>query len=122
MLTEAQIAAMRKTADSALPDRMKLKPREFGAGLPSGGSETYPLDKAVPCRMSPLDAREAVEMGVEWTEGFLKLVFPVCVPLTTHHLVELRGVDYEVRAVMDARAWQISGRAVVERVREERPL
>ncbi|MGV3616105.1 MAG: hypothetical protein ACO1SV_12285 [Fimbriimonas sp.] len=121
MLTEAQIERMRATADAALPDSMTLKGKEFGEGRASGGSESFATGPTVPCRASPLQAQEAAEMGVEWTEGMLALTFALSVPLTTSHRVVLRGVEYEVEAVMDARRWQISGRAVVVRVRQERP-
>jgi head-tail adaptor len=112
---------MRETAESALPDEMTILTKTLGPGKASGGAEEFVPSASVRCRVSPLDAKEAANWGIEWSTGAIALSYPGGTDIQTTSRLRIRDIDYEVQAVAEPRAWTITGRCAAVRVRKKIP-
>lgn len=118
MLTDAELAAMRETAEAALPDSAVIQRRTTVSDGGGGGSATWAASGTV-------DARIGQSAGEESTIGNAQLVGQTDAILTVAHGVDVRAADrvvidaktYEVLAVLDQAEWTLAKRAAVKRVR-----
>lgn len=122
MLTDAELAAMRETAEAALPDSAVITRKTTVSDGAGGGSVSWAASGTVDARLSDRAGNEQLfGTGLPGTAIFAQ----TDAILTVAHDIDLRQADrvtvdsttYEVLAVLDQAAWTLAQRAAVKRVR-----
>lgn len=113
LLSDAQLAAMRSTADLALPDSAVISRATLASDLMGGYTETWATTATVACRLDPPGNARLDQ----WQEKIMnRAVFILNLPSTTgiqsQDRATISGGVYEVLGLMDG-SWEITSRAVV---------
>lgn len=117
MLTDDEIAGMRATQESALPDVCTIK-RVSTAPDSHGGStesEIYLLNR--PCRFKPLKGGEEVFSGVFAESGDCMVTLVHNQAIDELDKINFENVDYEVCHIEDSQSWTTAKRVMVRRVK-----
>lgn len=116
LLSAAQIASMKTTADLALPDTAVISRATLASDSMGGYTETWATVATVACRLDPPGNARLDQ----WQEKIMnRAVFILSTPASTdirsQDRATISGSVYEVLGLMDA-SWEITSRAVVVRL------
>lgn len=116
MLSAAEIAAMRKTSDAALPDTCVIQERTRAKDNMGGGSSTWVNSGTVACRVAPggLSPSGPVIGEQVRTVGDFVATLPAgtIVPKTAR--IAWQGVTFEVMEI-PARSWEMAVRVAMRK-------
>ena len=116
MLTSADIAKMRATADDALPQACVLYYNALASDNGGGWTETFTAAGTTPCRLAPLRGDER-EIGSRIaSEADWMITLPANTVIETDDRIEVAGGTYNVAAVHDRAAWEITRRVETTKV------
>lgn len=112
MLTAAEIAAMRETAESALPDSAVIYSRSWASDGGGGGTTTWTAAGTVDCRLAPVRGDEAVEGERVTANADSIITVPQTTAVTTDSRIVTGGGTFNVEAIR-SRSWEITKRLMV---------
>lgn len=112
MLTAGDIAAMRGTAESALPDTATLERLTSTSDGGGGFTEAWATQgAAIPCRIAPLGGGEGGNAGGRVSDETSHVVsLPAETDVTESDRLVIAGRTYEVTVVRERGEWEISRR------------
>lgn len=118
MLTDAEIASMQETAESALPDTgviLRLTRTSDGGG---GGTSVYSAVGTVDCRLAPMAPQEYPEQvrgdRIDAERRFT-ITFPADTEIRTADRVTVAGGTFTVSAVAERGEWDLDRRIEARR-------
>lgn len=116
MLTSADVAKMRATAGSALPDTCVLMRNTLVSDGGGGYTETFAAGGTVSCRLSPQGGVER-ELGDRITpEADWVITLPPTTFIETDDRIMVAGGTFDVVAVRARANWEITRRVDTRKV------
>lgn len=117
MLTDAELAAMRETAEEALPDSAIVYRKTRASDSGGGGSVSWAAQGTYDAHFAPGSGDEGTvaERLVGQLDGFVTL--PSDADALEADRVAVAGTTYEVLAVLALEAWRLVTRLAVRRVK-----
>lgn len=118
MLTSAQIAGMRATAERALPETCVVQRKTAVSDGGGGTTESWASHVTdVPCRIAPLGGGETGTAGSRVIDETTHVVtLPAGEDITEADRVVVDARTYEVTVVRDRGEWELSRRVEVKEV------
>jgi head-tail adaptor len=112
MLSAGELAAMRETAETALPGTAVVSSLAFASDSGGEGTATWTPSGTVDCRIAPIRGTER-EMGDRISaDAEYVVTLPSDVTITTDSRVAISGTNYSVEAIRD-RSWNLTTRVEV---------
>lgn len=119
MLTDSEVAAMRSTADMALPDTIIIGGPTVVSDGRGGGTTTFVASGTVDCRIVPVSSSgdgESVEGGRVHPDTEYVVTLPAGTDITSDDRLTFGSQTFTVTALRDPLSWQISRRVEVKEV------
>jgi SPP1 family predicted phage head-tail adaptor len=116
VLTDADIASMRVTANQALPGTAVIHGGTLTSDGGGGYTETFTASGTVSCRVAPASGGEMQEGDRIIADSTHIITLPAETTVETDDRIVVAGVTYNVTAVRE-RSWEVTRR--VEARREE---
>lgn len=112
MITEAERAAMRETAEDALPQIAAIErntPASDGGGGQTDNWQT--LDSSVPCRIAPVGGGETGTTGARVAQETTHIAtLPAETPVAEADRLTIGDATYDVTLVRERGEWEITRR------------
>jgi head-tail adaptor len=117
LLTAADIASMRGTVNTSLPDTAIIQAGTISGDSGGGGTTTWNAAGTVACRLSPLtgterDVADHLAEDAKWL-----ITVPAATAVTTDSRVLVGSATFEVLALRAPRSWEVSRQLEVQEVR-----
>jgi hypothetical protein len=123
MLTQRQLAKMRRVANRLLPDTATILRRTMVDDGAGGEEATYNAIGATLCRFSAVDIKTRIKDQmtagrIQSNEGFL-MSFPHDADIQETDRLAINGNTYDVISAGDKRSFEVNKRFIVKRVPEQ---
>ena len=113
MLSTADIAAMRSTAEECLPGTAVIQTQTFASDTGGGGSLTWTASGTVDCRIAPVTGNEQIVGERVTPEADWVVTLPAETSVTTESRIITGGGTFNVTALRAPRSYEISRRVEV---------
>jgi len=115
MLTPGELAAMRGTAEDALPGTAVISGGTFASDGGGGGSVAYLPFGTVSCRLAPVGGGETGTPGDRIADESTHIItLPAATSITEANRVTYDGKTYEVTLVRERGQWELTRRVEVK--------
>lgn len=115
MLSSADIASMRATAEQALPGTAVITSGTLTSDGGGGYTEAFTAAGTVACRVAPASGTEREEGDRISADSTHVITLPAATTVETDDRIEVAGVTYNVTAVRD-RSWETTRRVEARKV------
>lgn len=115
MLSAADLASMRATAEQALPGTAVIQSGTLTSDGGGGHTETFTPSGTVPCRVAPINGSEREEGDRITAESEYVITLPAETTVETDDRIETGGITYNVTAVRD-RSWEVTRRVEAQKI------
>lgn len=115
MLSPADLASMRATAEQALPGTAVIHSGTLTSDGGGGYSESFAAAGTVSCRVAPISGAEREEGGRISADSEYVITLPAETAVETDDQIQVAGITYNVTAVRD-RSWEVTRRVEARKV------
>lgn len=115
MLTNADLASMRATAEQALPGTAVIQGGTLTSDGGGGYTEAFTVSGTVDCRVAPISTTEGEEGGRIQADSTHIITLPAGTSVQTDDRIVVAGSTYNVTGVRD-RSWEVTRRVEARKV------
>jgi SPP1 family predicted phage head-tail adaptor len=115
MLSNADLASMRATAEQALPGTAVIQGGTLTSDSGGGWTEAFTASGTVSCRVAPITGTEREDGARISATSEYVITLPAETTVETNDRIVVAGITYNVTAVRD-RSWEVTRRVEVRKV------